>query len=95
MTDEPLIAVYVDFENLAYGVRDMKQGDFQIALVLKRLLEKGRIVHKRAYCLRVRERGRDIALPSAFGERRARALAGCVRNGPYSRRSAHSILAAT
>jgi hypothetical protein len=50
MTDEPLIAVYVDFENSAYGVRDMKQGDFQIVLVLKRLLEKGRIVHKRAYC---------------------------------------------
>ncbi len=50
MTDEPLIAVFVDFENLAYGVRDMKQGDFQIELVLKRLLEKGRIVHKRAYC---------------------------------------------
>jgi uncharacterized protein (TIGR00288 family) len=50
MNDEPLIAVFVDFENLAYGVRDMKQGDFQISLVLKRLLEKGRIVHKRAYC---------------------------------------------
>ena len=28
----------------------MKTGEFQIQLVLKRLLEKGRIVYKRAYC---------------------------------------------
>jgi uncharacterized protein (TIGR00288 family) len=50
MSDEPLIAVFVDFENLALGVRDMRGGEFQIGLVLKRLLEKGRIVYKRAYC---------------------------------------------
>jgi uncharacterized protein (TIGR00288 family) len=50
MTAEPLIAVFIDFENLALGVRDMKWGEFQIHLVLKRLLEKGRIVYKRAYC---------------------------------------------
>ena len=50
MSDEPLIAVFVDFENLAIGVRDMKSGDFRTDLVLKRLLEKGRIVYKRAYC---------------------------------------------
>ena len=50
MSAEPLIAVFVDFENLAIGVRDMKSGGFEIRLVLKRLLEKGRIVYKRAYC---------------------------------------------
>ena len=50
MSDEPLIAVFVDFENLALGVRDMKGGRFKIDLILKRLLEKGRIVVKRAYC---------------------------------------------
>ena len=51
MSTEPLIAVFVDFENLAIGVRDMKKtGIFEIRLVLKRLLEKGRIVYKRAYC---------------------------------------------
>ena len=50
MSDEPLIAVFVDFENLALGVREMKSEAFQIQLVLKRLLEKGRIVYKRAYC---------------------------------------------
>jgi len=50
MAEEPLIAVFVDFENLAIGVRHMRAGSFQIPLVLKRLLEKGRIVFKRAYC---------------------------------------------
>ncbi len=50
MSTELLIAVFVDFENLAIGVRDMKSGEFEIRLVLKRLLEKGRIVYKRAYC---------------------------------------------
>lgn len=50
MSDEPLIAVFIDFENLAIGVRHMNNaGPFQISLVLKRLLEKGRIVLKRAY----------------------------------------------
>jgi len=50
VSDEPLIAVFVDFENLALGVRDMGSDDFRIELVLKRLLQKGRIVFKRAYC---------------------------------------------
>ena len=50
MSEEPLIAVFVDFENLAIGVREMKAGKFQIQVILKRLLEKGRIVYKRAYC---------------------------------------------
>jgi uncharacterized protein (TIGR00288 family) len=50
MSSEPLIAVFVDFENLAIGVKEMKSGQFQMRLVLKRLLEKGRIVYKRAYC---------------------------------------------
>ena len=51
MADEPLVAVFVDYENLALGVRDMKQGEeLHMELVLKRLLEKGRIVFKRAYC---------------------------------------------
>lgn len=51
MSLEPLIAVFVDFENLAIGVRDQRSyGNFQIQLVLKRLLEKGRLVYKRAYC---------------------------------------------
>jgi uncharacterized protein (TIGR00288 family) len=50
LADEPLIAVFVDYENLAIGVRRMRKGKFQIDLVLRRLLEKGRIIFKRAYC---------------------------------------------
>jgi len=50
MSDERLIAVFVDYENLAIGVRRMRKGQFDIDLVLRRLLEKGRIVFKRAYC---------------------------------------------
>ena len=50
MADEPLIAVFVDYENLAIGVRRMRKGSFAIDLVLRRLLEKGRIIYKRAYC---------------------------------------------
>jgi len=50
MSEEPSIAVFIDFENLAIGVRDLKGADtFRIELVLKRLLEKGRVVYKRAY----------------------------------------------
>ena len=50
MSDEPLIAVFIDFENLALGVGELEERKFQMELVLKRLLEKGRIVFKRAYC---------------------------------------------
>ena len=42
--------MFVDFENLALGVEQDKKGRFEIELVLKRLLERGRIVFKRAYC---------------------------------------------
>jgi uncharacterized LabA/DUF88 family protein len=50
MSDEPLIAVFVDFENLAIGVQHMDAAGFRVELILKRLLEKGRVVFKRAYC---------------------------------------------
>jgi uncharacterized protein (TIGR00288 family) len=50
LRNELTIAVFVDFENLALGVEQDKKGRFDIELVLKRLLERGRIVFKRAYC---------------------------------------------
>ena len=50
MADETLIAVFIDFENLALGAKDVPGGQFKIDLILRRLLEKGRIVYKRAYC---------------------------------------------
>ena len=50
LRNELITAVFVDFENLALGVEQDKKGRFEIELVLKRLLERGRIVFKRAYC---------------------------------------------
>jgi uncharacterized protein (TIGR00288 family) len=50
MAEERMVAVFADYENLAIGARAMKQREFQIDMVLKRVLERGRIVYKRAYC---------------------------------------------
>lgn len=44
------LALFCDFENVALGVRDAKYPKFDIALVLERLLVKGSIVAKKAYC---------------------------------------------
>ena len=44
------LALYCDFENVALGVRDSKHARFNIQLVLERLLLKGNIVVKKAYC---------------------------------------------
>jgi uncharacterized LabA/DUF88 family protein len=43
------IALFIDFENIALGVRDTSYKSFEIQLVLARLLEKGKIVARRAY----------------------------------------------
>jgi uncharacterized protein (TIGR00288 family) len=44
------LALYCDFENIALGVRDAKYARFDIKEVLERLLVKGNIVVKKAYC---------------------------------------------
>jgi uncharacterized protein (TIGR00288 family) len=44
------MALYCDFENVALGVRDAKYAAFDIQKVLERLLLKGSIVVKKAYC---------------------------------------------
>ena len=44
------MALYCDFENIALGVRDAKYARFEIHRVLERLLLKGSIVVKKAYC---------------------------------------------
>lgn len=49
-TETENMAVYCDFENVALGVRDARYDDFDIAKVLERLLLKGNIVVKKAYC---------------------------------------------
>jgi len=44
------MAVFCDFENVALGVRDARYARFDIGKVLERLLLKGSIVVKKAYC---------------------------------------------
>jgi uncharacterized protein (TIGR00288 family) len=44
------MAVFCDFENVALGVRDARYSKFDIDKVLERLLLKGSIVVKKAYC---------------------------------------------
>lgn len=44
------MAVFCDFENVALGVEDAKYAAFDIQKVLERLLLKGNIVVKKAYC---------------------------------------------
>ena len=44
------MALFCDFENVALGVRDAKFARFDIKKVLERLLLKGSIVVKKAYC---------------------------------------------
>src|SRR5210317_2536690 len=44
------LALFCDFENIALGVRDARYARFDIMEVLERLLIKGNIVVKKAYC---------------------------------------------
>lgn len=44
------MAVFCDLENVAIGVRDARYAQFDIEKVLERLLLKGNIVVKKAYC---------------------------------------------
>ena len=44
------MALFCDFENIALGVRDANYAQFDIGKVIERLLLKGNIVVKKAYC---------------------------------------------
>ncbi len=48
--DTKNLALYCDFENIALGVRDANYAQFEIEEILERLLVKGKIVVKKAYC---------------------------------------------
>ena len=48
--DTSNLALFCDFENIALGVRDARYDKFDITRVLERLLLKGSIVVKKAYC---------------------------------------------
>jgi len=46
---EQRLALFIDFENIAIGVRDAHYRKFDVNLVLERLLDKGKLLVKKAY----------------------------------------------
>lgn len=46
---ERRIALFIDYDNLAVGMKNSSHKRFQIGLILDRVLEKGKILVKRAY----------------------------------------------
>ena len=50
MNGDGNLAVFCDFENIALGVRDANYAKFDIRPVIERLLLKGSIIAKKAYC---------------------------------------------
>ena len=59
------MAVFLDLENLALGAQDAQFQAFDVRKVIERLLLKGHIVVKKAYCdfdrYKAFKRGRDDA----------------------------------
>jgi uncharacterized protein (TIGR00288 family) len=49
-SSDATMALFLDLENLALGARDAKYPSFDVKQVLERLLLKGHIVVKKAYC---------------------------------------------
>jgi uncharacterized protein (TIGR00288 family) len=47
--EERRLALFIDFENIARGIKDAQYKGFEIRLVLERLVEKGKIMVRRAY----------------------------------------------
>ena len=47
--DERKLALFFDFENIALGIKDSEIPKLDVDLLLERLLEKGRIIVKKAY----------------------------------------------
>src|SRR5450631_971470 len=62
------MALFCDFENVALGVRDSKYADFDMRLVVQKLLVKGSIVVKKAYCDWERYKGYKKAMHEAAFE---------------------------
>ena len=49
MTEDPKLALFIDLENVALGAGEANLQMFEIGTVLERLVEKGKIVVKKAY----------------------------------------------
>ena len=62
------LALFCDFENIALGVQDSKYADFDMQLVVQKLLLKGSIVVKKAYCDWERYKGYKKAMHEAAFE---------------------------
>ncbi|MGI6458749.1 MAG: NYN domain-containing protein [Candidatus Hydrogenedentales bacterium] len=62
------MAIFCDFENIALGVRDAEYAQFDIEKVLERLLLKGNIVVKKAYCDWARYKEHKTAMHEASFE---------------------------
>jgi uncharacterized protein (TIGR00288 family) len=67
-SDARILAVFCDFENIALGVREAKYAQFDMEKVLERLLAKGSIVVKKAYCDWERYKEFKIAMHAASFE---------------------------
>jgi uncharacterized protein (TIGR00288 family) len=67
-SDARSLAVFCDFENIALGVREAKYAQFDMEKVLERLLAKGSIVVKKAYCDWERYKEFKIAMHAASFE---------------------------
>jgi len=67
-TDVTNMALFCDFENVALGVQDAKYEKFDIGKVLERLLLKGSIVVKKAYCDWERYKGFKASMHEASFE---------------------------
>lgn len=67
-TTTPNMALFCDFENVALGVREARFDRFDISRVLERLLLKGSIVVKKAYCDWERYRDHKAAMHEASFE---------------------------
>jgi uncharacterized protein (TIGR00288 family) len=67
-SDARSLAVFCDFENIALGVREAKYAQFDMEKVLERLLAKGSIVVKKAYCDWERYKEFKVAMHSASFE---------------------------
>jgi len=48
-SEEPKLALFIDLENFVIGAREAKFKTFEVARILERLVEKGRILVKKAY----------------------------------------------
>ncbi len=68
MHDTHNMALFCDFENVALGVRDARLAAFDIGKVLERLLLKGNIVVKKAYCDWARYRDFKVPMHEAAFE---------------------------